>query len=255
MIQDEKEIKVSLTITNTSEIKGKEIVQVYVGKNDNSKVFKAQKQLKAYAKIELDAHESKDITLSFNISELAYYNTKIQDFVIENGNYPILVGKNSLDVKQVGVVSVSNEKEVDSPYSQKVNDAYNNIKDLSSITSDVFKETINGISVEEPTKHPFTLETSLRDFNSTRSGRFVLKLILKVVAGKTKVNKKEKDETKREQMIKNARFAVVIIPNNCLRSLSQSSGGIFPMNMAKGLLHMANGHFFKGVATILKKEK
>ena len=81
------------------------------------------------------------------------------------------------------------------------------------------------------------------------------KLILKIVAGKTKVPRNEKDEAKIKQIIKNRHFAIALIPKNCLRSLCQSSGGILQMNLAIALMHLANGHVFKAIKYIFKKEK
>ena len=99
------------------------------------------------------------------------------------------------------------------------------------------------------------METCLEDFKVTKWGRFVLKLILKIVAGKTKVPKNEKDEAKIEQIIKNNRFTITLVPKNSLRSLCQSSGGILQYNLATGILHIANGKLFKGIGCLLKKEK
>ena len=149
---------------------------------------------------------------------------------------------------------ISNQNEYDSSYSDIVINAYNNIKS-EEITDEIFKETVSGLSLSEPSKLPFTLETSLEDFNQTRWGRFVLKLILKIVAGKTKVPKNAKDEAKIEQIIKNNRFTLTLIPRNSLRSLCQSSGGILQYNLATALLYIANGKPFKGIGYVFKKEK
>ncbi|MBQ4564199.1 MAG: glycoside hydrolase family 3 C-terminal domain-containing protein, partial [Lachnospiraceae bacterium] len=51
-------ITATLTVTNTGERAGSEVVQLYVGKNGSTKVFKAEKELKAFAKVYLRAGES-----------------------------------------------------------------------------------------------------------------------------------------------------------------------------------------------------
>ena len=252
--QKENTIDVSFIVENTSNIDGKEIVQLYVGKNNNSKVFKAQKELKAFKKVFIKANSFKEVTLSINVSDLAYFNTLVNDFVVENGTYPIYVCSSSQKIELEGKVVISNQNEYDSPYSDIVINAYNNIKS-EEITDEIFKETVSGLSLSEPSKLPFTLETSLEDFNQTRWGRFVLKLILKIVSGKTKVPKNEKDEAKIEQIIKNNRFTLTLIPRNSLRSLCQSSGGILQYNLANALLYIANGKPFKGIGYVFKKEK
>ena len=251
---ENKKIIVNFDVTNTSNIDGKEVVQLYVGRNENAKVFKAQKELKGYQKVSLKAHETSTISIEFNEQDLAYYNTKISEYVVENGIYPIYIANNINDIKLTDCITIQGYNEVECPYSDKVNDAYKNIKNIEGITDEIFVETLQNKEINEPITRPYTLETQLEDFNQTRWGRFVLKLILKIVAGKTKVPRNEKDEAKIKQIIKNRHFAIALIPKNCLRSLCQSSGGILQMNLAIALMHLANGHVFKAIKYIFKKE-
>ena len=248
-------IIVSIDVTNTSNIDGKEVVQLYVGRNENSKVFKASKELKGYHKVSLKAYESKTVIIEISEEDLAYFNIKTHEFVVENGDYPIYIASNINDIKAKSLITIKGYNEVDCPYSEKVNEAYKNIKNIEGITDEIFVETLENKNINEPITRPFTLETQLEDFKQTAMGRFVLKIILKVVAGKTKVPRKEKDEAKIRQIIKNRHFALALIPKNCLRSLCQSSGGILQMNLALALMHLANGHIFKAIKYIFKKEK
>ena len=252
---ENKKIIVSVDVTNTSNIDGKEVVQLYVGKNDNSKVFKATKELKGYAKLSLKSKESKTISIEFIEEDLAYYNTKTNEYVVENGTYPIYIASNVNDIKCSGYITIDGYKEVDCPYSKEVNEAYKNIKNIEGITDEIFVETLVNKDISEPITRPYTLETQLEDFKQTKWGKFVLNIILRVVVGKTKVPRKEKDEAKIRQIIKNRHFAIALIPKNCLRSLCQSSGGILQMNLAIALMHLANGHVFKAIKYIFKKEK
>ena len=252
---EDGKIIVSIDVTNTSNIDGKEVVQLYVGRNENSKVFKASKELKGYNKVSLKAHESKTVIIEISEEDLAYFNTKTHEFVVENGDYPIYIASNINDVKATSLITIKEYNEVDCPYSDKVNEAYKNIKNIEGITDEIFVETLENKNISEPITRPFTLETQLEDFKQTAMGRFVLKIILKVVAGKTKVPRKEKDDAKIRQIIKNRHFALALIPKNCLRSLCQSSGGILQMNLALALMHLANGRIFKAIKYIFKKEK
>ena len=252
--QENDIVNVKLIIENASDIDGKEIVQLYVGKNTNTKVFKSQKELKAYKKVFIKAHNEEEVILSFNVKELSYFNTLVNDFILENGEYPIYVCSSSQKIELETKILINGQKECDAPYSKDVIEAYNNIA-TKEITDELFKETIPNVSIKEPSKIPFTMETCLEDFKATKWGRFVLKLILKIVAGKTKVPKNEKDEAKIEQIIKNNRFTITLVPKNSLRSLCQSSGGILQYNLATGILHIANGMLFKGIGCLLKKEK
>lgn len=203
----------------------------------------------------LKAHESKVVTLSFDVEETAYFNTLLDEFVVENGEYPIYVCSSSQDIALKGTIELSGYKTVDNPYSQEVINAYKNIKDEKIIDESIFMSTINSSQVNEPSKTPFTMETPIADFITTKSGKFVYNILMKVVAGKSKVSRKEKDEAIINQALKNQRFTMILVPKNSLRSLLQSSGGMLQFNLAKALLELANGHFFKCLKYLFKKEK
>lgn len=95
--QEGEEIGVFVTITNCGKIAGKETVQCYVGKND-SKVERPRKELKAFAKIELQGGETKTIRLSIKKEELAYYDEIEKSFLVEAGQYQLYVGKSVADI-------------------------------------------------------------------------------------------------------------------------------------------------------------
>ena len=90
--QEEETVEVFVTVTNRGKVAGKETVQCYVGKND-SKVERPRKELKGFEKIELQAGETKVVTLSIKKEELAYYDETEKSFIIEAGEYQLYVGK------------------------------------------------------------------------------------------------------------------------------------------------------------------
>lgn len=95
--QDEKKIQMSVCVTNTGNMDGKEIVQFYIGKSD-SKVERPIKELKAFEKVELKVGETKQIKTSISKEELAYYDEEEQKFIVEEGEYMIFVGKSLEEV-------------------------------------------------------------------------------------------------------------------------------------------------------------
>lgn len=250
----ESKVSVTIKIENVGNFDGSEVIQLYVKNNENSKVFKAIKELKAFEKTFIKKGESNLVTLSFNIKDLAYYNTKVGEFIVENGKYEVCIGSSSQEIKLSFDLKINNQKEVLSPYEKEVNDSYKNVSLLNSITDEVFLKTLTVTNSKEKDDYPFSLETPLKEFKKTKMGNFVLSLILKIVAGKSKNPNKEKDEIKKQEIIKNKKFMVELIPNNCLRSLLQSSGGMLQMNIALGLLSFANGKIFKAIYYFLKPE-
>jgi len=245
-------ITIKVEVTNTSNVAGSEVVQVYVGKNKNSKVFKANKELKGYEKVYLKPNESKEVSISFKRSDVSYYNNKLKKFIIENGTYPIYVGNSSADIKYELEFVIAGYKEFDQPYSNDVNKTYNDINNVDKINDEIFNETINNLKVEVPSSNPFTLETQLEEFKSSKNGLFVYNLIMKFAGGKMVDVSKIEDENERNLLIKNQKFMSDLIPKNSLRSLVQSSGGMLSMNLAKFLLELANGHKLKAIKELFK---
>lgn len=92
-------IKVTCDVTNTGAVEGAEVVQVYIGK-PNSKIDRATKELKGFAKVSLKRGEKKTVTVDVDISKLKYYDTSISDWNFETGKYVVYVGNASNAIAQ-----------------------------------------------------------------------------------------------------------------------------------------------------------
>ena len=89
---------VRFTLCNTGNRIGAEIIQVYTGQCSPT-VTRPVKELKAFEKVYLEAGKKKKIEITIPISELGYYNTMLHTWVTEDGNYRILVGASSRDIR------------------------------------------------------------------------------------------------------------------------------------------------------------
>lgn len=93
-------LDVTLTLTNTGDRDGAEVVQLYV--NDRvSSVTTPVKALKAFAKVFLKSGESKQVSLAIAKSDLALWNKDMKR-VIEPGEFEVLVGASAEDIKLKG---------------------------------------------------------------------------------------------------------------------------------------------------------
>ncbi|TAG51815.1 MAG: beta-glucosidase [Cytophagales bacterium] len=91
-------MKVTLTVKNTSKIAGEEIVQVYV-KPKIEKTGRPVKELKGFSKVSLLPSEQKTVSIILNkYNAFSEYVVSAHDFVIQKGNYEILVGKSSVEI-------------------------------------------------------------------------------------------------------------------------------------------------------------
>lgn len=93
---------ISVTVKNIGDMSGKETIQIYASNND-TKISRPKKELKTFAKTKLlQPGESETVQLSFNISDLAYYNQEKAAYELEKGEYYILLGKNVSETTKIG---------------------------------------------------------------------------------------------------------------------------------------------------------
>ncbi len=85
------EITITVTITNTGNKAGAEVVQLYTGQTQST-VMRPTKELKAFEKVFLKAGEKKTIALKLNVQNMAFYNEKTSSWIVEPGEFVMHVG-------------------------------------------------------------------------------------------------------------------------------------------------------------------
>ena len=88
------EIKVTVSLTNTGNKDGDEVIQLYV-KQLESKVERPEKELKAFQRVFFKAGETKNVVLTLKAKDLEYWNTAKQQFELENNIIEIQIGSAS----------------------------------------------------------------------------------------------------------------------------------------------------------------
>lgn len=101
--QDKKNIRVTVSVKNTSGRDGEEVVQLYASYPD-SKVERPSKQLRAFKRIPIKAGETREVTLTVPKEELGYWNEGKQMFVVEPGTVKLLIGASSEDIRLEGKI-------------------------------------------------------------------------------------------------------------------------------------------------------
>jgi len=91
----------TVTVTNTGRRLGKEVVQLYVGDAESAQP-RPKKELKDFAKVELQSGESKDVTFDISADKLRYYSSDEGGWVVEPGKFVLYVGASSADVRLKG---------------------------------------------------------------------------------------------------------------------------------------------------------
>lgn len=88
----------SVTVTNTGNYDADEIVQLYIRDLVGS-ITRPVKELKGFERIHLKKGESKQVTFTITPELLKFYNYNL-DFVCESGDFEVMIGRNSQDVKK-----------------------------------------------------------------------------------------------------------------------------------------------------------
>ncbi len=120
-IKDTDELIVTVDVTNTGKVPGKEVVQLYIG-DVESTAFRPVRELKGFEKVALKSGETKTITFTLNKRAFAYWNVQIHDWHVETGVFTIEVGSSSRDIALCGQVTV--ESTVELPVHYTVNSIF-----------------------------------------------------------------------------------------------------------------------------------
>lgn len=102
------DIEVSVAVTNTGDRAGREIVQVYTGLPGGS-VQRPVRELKAFASVALEPGETRTVTLTVRRADLAYWDIRLNGWVVEGGEYVVDVAASSRDIRSTAVVQVEGD--------------------------------------------------------------------------------------------------------------------------------------------------
>jgi beta-glucosidase len=86
----------TVEVTNAGAVAGEEVVQLYVA-TDGSKVERAPKELKAFARVALAPGETRTVRLCVPASDLAYFDAATSDWIVEPIAYSAIVGRHAAD--------------------------------------------------------------------------------------------------------------------------------------------------------------
>ena len=108
---DKDTITVSVDVTNTGNMAGKEVVQLYV-KDCTHSAIRPEKELKGFEKVFLNPGETKTVTMELDKRSFAWYNTELHDWFAASGEYKLLVGTSSRDIHLEGRIHLNSSQEL-----------------------------------------------------------------------------------------------------------------------------------------------
>ncbi len=226
---DSDTLTVTFNVKNTGDVPGYEIAQLYVADKEST-IYRPEKELKAFKKVWLNPGETKEIKLALNKRAFAFYNVNINDWCVESGEFDILVGASSADIRLSATVNVSGATE--------------NIPDYSAVAPLYYSGDVQNVPTEQfvavlgrelpPANYDPNRKLGICDtFEScahTKNGKRFYKLLTTVVP---------------------AGFAQAIALQTPFRDFISMSGGVMSEDMADGLVKWIAGEK-GGIRKILK---
>lgn len=103
--KQKNQVEVSFELKNTGKMNAAEVAQIYV-KDCKASVPRPLKELKGYEKVFLKKGETKRITILLNEDAFSFYDTDKKNFVIEKGDFEILVGPSSSELPLKGIINL-----------------------------------------------------------------------------------------------------------------------------------------------------
>ena len=91
-------LTVTVDVTNTGQLAGKEIVQVYVHDRESG-LARPEKELKGFAKVALEPGETRSVSIKLDFRAFAYYHPEYQQWITEDGDFDILIASSAADIR------------------------------------------------------------------------------------------------------------------------------------------------------------
>ena len=99
------EFDVAVNVSNAGGVPGREIVQLYVAPVD-PRVERPAKELKGFADVTLSPGEAKKVVMRLSRRDFAYWDVLSHDWTADAGEYRLLVGPSSADIRREAVLSL-----------------------------------------------------------------------------------------------------------------------------------------------------
>ena len=232
-IKDTDTVTVSFKVKNTGDVDGAEVAQLYVS-DVESTIYRPVKELKGFKKVFLKAGEEKEIEIVLDKRAFAYYNVNINDWHVESGEFKILVGASSRDIKLEASINVESTVEAEIPDYKTTAPCYYGA-DIMNVSADAFK-AIYGKELppsERDKNAPFTVLNTIEDSQDSKWGGRIYRLLIKLLGADT--------------------MAGAVATQLPIKNFISMSFGLFSPEMAEGLiLIIHDDKLGKGLKIILK---
>ena len=229
----------SFTLTNTGSRAGAEVSQLYVSWPE-SKLFRPVRELKGFAKTELEPGASVRVTIPLDDKAFRYFNVKTGRWEVEGGACLIQIGASAADIRLEDSLSVKGTG-APLPYEADALPSYYAC-DVKNV-ADQELERLLGRPIP-PSKWD---RSAPLDFNDSLSQMEYARSPLARMGYRILRRMQKKSEEKGVPDLN-----VLFIYNMPFRGLAKMTGGMVSTEMARSIQFMVNGHFFRGAGRTIR---
>lgn len=242
-IKDTDTLTVNFDVTNTGDVYGAEVAQVYIHDADST-AFRPTKELKGFKKVFLAPNETTTVTIELTKRSFAYFNTNINDWHVESGKFDILIGTSSRDILLTKSIEVIDTM-VDVPLIDMRESApeYYNLKDAQSISDKsfiaVYGKTLPNNCVTK--RGNFDKNSTVGDLKCCLVGKIFCKIAPAVI----------------KSSVPNADLTTMLMMQQGMeempvRALNGITSGLLDDIVCEGMIKWANRHRLKGFFWMIK---
>lgn len=234
---DDKEV--SFTLKNTGGRDGSEVAQLYVHAVAPS-VYRPNKELKGFRKVFLKAGESRTVTIPLDDKAFRYWNCKTNRFEIDGGEYELLVGASSEDIRLKASVQVQGTGAPVCEDKEKLKSYWN--CDIKAVSDLEFAELLGHRIPDGKWSGTIQANDAIAQLYYAKAlkARFVWKIMTALL--NKSIEKGEPD------------LNITFIYNMPIRAIGKMAGGMVSQEMCDGILDIINGHgiaLLKGLGKII----
>lgn len=227
-INDTETVTVSFKIKNTGDADGAEVAQIYVADKEAT-IFRPVKELKGFKKVFIKAGGEKEVSFEISKRAFAFWNININGWMVETGEFEILIGASSRDIRLSKTITVESADTAKIPDYRETAPAYYSA-DIKNMNGKQF-EALYGRPLpknELDRNKKIDIYCCINDAQYTKWGGKIAKLIKFIMI---KMGSAENGD--------GAMLAAMAtqIP---IRNFIQMSMGVFSPKMAEGLLQILN---------------
>jgi beta-glucosidase len=234
-------LRVSVTVTNSGQRDGEEVVQVYV-KTVSSQAHRPVQQLAGFDKVTIAAEESAEVIIALDHRAFAWYDTEAGSWRPNGGDYLVQVGSSSRAIHAELPVSIP----AASPRQETLEDRF--FKSLRAdqrvIPDDVFERMLGRAIPDPEPSLPFTANSILAEPEQTRLGRRVSRAFLNKMLESANI---DPEDTALQKIVREA------MRGTPLRAMALASGGQFSFKALEIMIHLLNLRPLRAAATLLRR--